>query len=113
MSGQIRPAIFERADKYALEDIPLGKVHSGGFKLSVRESCNKIIHATRVDLGWITRNRKTKNAYTHWSGAVHLFGEKARKPWHVELDATAWCVSIDIYLDHVLSSAATDGIYVA
>ncbi|MBD8642361.1 hypothetical protein IFT63_02000 [Stenotrophomonas sp. CFBP 13724] len=113
MSGHIRPSVFERADKYALEDIPLGKVHLGEFKLSVRESCNKIIHATRVELGWVTRNRKTNSAYTHWSGAVNLFGEKASKPWHLELDATAWCVSIDIYLDHVLSTASTDGIHVA
>ncbi|MCC8668701.1 hypothetical protein LN461_04885 [Xanthomonas arboricola] len=113
MLGQIHPSVFQRADKYSLEDIPLGKVHLGNFKLSVRESCNKIIHATRVELGWVTRNRKTRNAYTYWSGAVNLFGEKASKPWHLELDATAWCVSIDIYLDHVLSSAAGDGIHVA
>lgn len=113
LSGQVRQSIFERADKYALEDIPLGKVHSGNFKLSVRESCNKIIHATRVELQWVTRNRKTQNAYTHWSGAVNLFGEKAGQPWHLELDATAWCVSINIYLDHVLSSASSEGIDVA
>ena len=113
MSGQIRQSIFERADKYALEDIPLGKVHSGNFTLSVRESCNKIIHATRVELGWLTRNSKKQSAYTHWSGGVNLFGEKTSKPWHLELDATAWCVSIDIYVDHVLSSAASDGIHVA
>jgi len=112
-SAQIRPLVFERADKYALEDIPLGKFHSGGFNLNVRESCNKIIHATRVELGWITRNRKTQSAYTYWSGAVNLFGAKANKPWHLELDATAWCVSIGTYLDHVLSSAATDGIHIA
>lgn len=80
MSGQIRPLIFERADKYALEDIPLGKVHSGNFKLGIRESCNKIIHATRVELHWVTRNRKTQSAYTHWSGAVNLYGEKASRP---------------------------------
>ena len=113
MSGKIRPSVFERADKYALEDISLGKVHAGDFKLSVRESCNKIIHAMRVELDWVTRNRKTQSAYTHWSGAVNLFGVKAGKSWQLELDATAWCVSVDIYLDHVLSSAATDGIHVA
>ncbi|MBL8262632.1 MAG: hypothetical protein JNM58_09410 [Xanthomonadaceae bacterium] len=113
MSGQIRSSIFEKADKYALEDIPLGKVHSGSFKLNVRESCNKIIHATRVELKWVTRNRKTQSAYTHWSGAVNLFGEKASKPWHLELDVAAWCVSIDTYLDHVLSRASSDGIQVA
>lgn len=113
MSSQIHPLIFERADKYALEDVPLGKVHSGTFKLSVREACNKIIHATRVELHYVTRNHKTQSAYTHWSGAVNLFGEKANKPWHLELDATAWCVSIDTYLDHILSSAALDGVHVA
>jgi hypothetical protein len=113
MSDQIRPSVFARADTYALEDIPVGKVHSGGFKLSVRESCNKIIHATRVELEWVTRNRKAQNAYTYWSGAVNLFGEKAGEPWHLELEVSAWCLSVDIYLDHVLSAAATDGIYVA
>ncbi len=113
LSSKLRPLIFERADKYALDDVPLGKVHSGGFKLSVRESCNKIIHATRVELHWVTRGRKTANAYTYWSGAVNLFGQKASQPWHLELDVAAWCVSVDTYLDHVLSSASSEGIDVA
>jgi hypothetical protein len=114
MSGQVRQLIFERADKYALEDISLGTVHAGVFKLDVRESCNKIIHATRVEMGWVTRNRKTTNdAYTHWSGAVNLFGSKSGAPWHLELDITGWCVAIDIYLDHVVSSAGMDGIDLA
>lgn len=112
MAGHIRPAVFERANEYALEHIPLGKVHAGNFKLNVRESCNKIIHATRVELDWVTRNRKRDDAYTHWSGAVNLFGAKGADRWHLELDASAWCVSIDTYLDHVLSTAATDGVYV-
>lgn len=113
MSGQILPSVFERADKYAIEDIPLGKVHAGNFNLDVRESCNKIIHALRVELGWTTRNRKSDNAYTYWSGAVNLFGVKANAPWHLELDASTWCTSINIYLDHVLSNASSDGIVVA
>lgn len=114
MSGQIRPLIFERADMYALENIPLGTVHAGGFMLSVRESCNKIIHATRVELSWLTRNRKTKsNAYTQWSGAVNLFGARSGNSWHLELDVTAWCVAIDVYLDHVVSSAGMEGIDLA
>ncbi|QKT03010.1 hypothetical protein HUS23_03900 [Ectothiorhodospiraceae bacterium 2226] len=113
MSGQIRPSVFERADKYALEDTSLGKVHSGDFKLNVRESCNKIIHAKRVELDWVTRNSKRQSAYTHWSGAVDLFGERGNKRWHLELDVTGWCVAVDTYLDHVLSSAASDGIHVA
>ena len=113
MAGQIRPLIFENADKYALEDIPVGKVHSGNFNLNVRESCNKIIHATRVELDWVTRNSKKPGAYTYWSGAVNLFGERAKKAWHLEIDTTAWCVSVDTYLDHVLSRAAHDGVHVA
>lgn len=107
-AGLIRPSVFERADQYALEHVPLGKVHVGTFDLSVRESCNKIIHATRVELGWRTRNSKTPIAYTHWSGHVELFGEKSKRSWHLEIDVSAWCVAIDTYLDHVLSNADFD-----
>lgn len=109
----IRPSIFKRAEEYALEDVPLGKVHAGSFELSVRETCNKIIHATRVELCWITRKSRALNGYTYWTGRVDLRGEMSKRAWHLELDVFAWCSVVDIYLDHVLSSAGSDGIQLA
>lgn len=113
LKGKLDPVVFRRADKYALDDIPLGRVHSGDFCLSVRESCNKIIHATRVELHWVTRNKKTLNAYTFWSGAVNLFGRKASNNWHLELDVSAWCASVETYTDYVVRGAESDGIHLA
>lgn len=65
-AATIHRSVINRANQYALEDIPVGTVRAGGFNLTIRESCNKIIHATRVELGWKTRNSKTRDPYTHW-----------------------------------------------
>src|SRR5690606_23832789 len=67
-SRYVRPSAFVRANKYATDQIPLGKVHVGRFELTVRETCNTIIHATRVELGWITRNNKSQDRYSYWTG---------------------------------------------
>ena len=100
----VRPSVFVRANKYALQDIPLGKVHAGAFELSVREACNKIIHATRVELHWVTRNSKSHARYTHWTGDVHLYGEHRNDPWHLELNVHAWTFAVDTYIEEILSS---------
>ena len=103
-AGVIRPSVFSRADDYAFEEIPVGVVHAGSFKLSVRETCNKIIHATRAELEWKTRNTRTIDRYTHWTGKINLLGERGAEQWHLELDVYAWTFAVDIYIDHVLSS---------
>src|SRR5690606_1990736 len=71
------------ADADAREGFEIGAVHSGTFALTVRESCNKIIHATRVELGWASTNlRKANKKSEYWSGGYHLWGKHGKLAWH-------------------------------
>jgi hypothetical protein len=105
-----RPSTFVRANRYATEDIPLGTIHRGNFDLTVREACNKIIHATRVELDWITRNSKSSDRYTHWTGKVHLHGERGKDSWHLELDVHGWTVAVDTYIEEIICSEDTQAL---
>lgn len=109
---EIDSSVFSAANDAVIKSCPVGKVYSGDFKLTVRETCNKIIHATRFELKWVTRNSKTYEKYSYWSGLINLFGEKGANEWHLELDSTAWCVAIDDYLDEILSRVSLDALRV-
>lgn len=83
-------------DGEAREGIEIGVVHSGAFDLTVRESCNKIIHATKVDLGWACVNlRKAKKKIEYWAGCYHLHGKQGKSAWHVELDMQLWAIAME------------------
>jgi hypothetical protein len=100
--GKVRPSDIREADTYARKDCDIGVVHAGKFALTVRESCNKIIHATTVDLSWANSSvKRPYRRYTYWTGKFHLHGDHSGKSWHVELDVPNWCVAVDFYLDHL------------
>jgi hypothetical protein len=53
----------------AVDGIQLGIVHAGNFDLTLRETFNKIIHATDTRLDW-----NHGDSYEWWSGKVWLSG---------------------------------------
>jgi hypothetical protein len=84
------------ADAEARDGFDIGVVHSGSFDLTVRESCNKIIHATNVELGWTSANlRKSKKKIEYWGGSYHLRGKQGKSTWHVELDMRPWAIAME------------------
>lgn len=70
----------------------------GDIKLSIREICNKIIHATRFELDYIDPEQR---GYKHWSGRCHLHGNLRGKPWHVELNLKRWGFALQRYFDNL------------
>ncbi len=89
-------------DELCRDNLSIGKVHEGEFKLTLRKSCNKIIHATEYDLMISTsKNSKPYYRYSYWNGQCSLKGEWSNHPWHIELDVKAWCEAIDYFMDEL------------
>ncbi len=81
---------------------PIGVVHQGSFELTIRESCNKIIHATEFDLSIANaRNSRPYYRYSYWNGHCALRGIHSKKSWHVELNVHKWCRAIDCFMDEL------------
>jgi len=83
---------FGVIDKESCEGSSIGAVHSGIVNLTIRESCNKIIHATKVELAWAEDKKKR---FEYWSGGYHLRGFQSKKAWHIELDMQNWAIALE------------------
>lgn len=102
-----RPVEMKRLEAEAIAGFALGIVHEGTFELSLRESCNKIIHATSVDLGWKkARLRNPSRQVEYWNGSLHLRGKQSKRPWHVELSVIDWAIGMENL--HALLDDGTD-----
>lgn len=83
----------------------IGIVLRGNFELSLRESCNKIIHATEFDLAISNaRSSKPYYRYSYWNGCCVLKGRHSNQPWHIELNVHEWCGAIDCFMDELSSN---------
>ncbi len=86
-------------DADALKGLALGRFHPGNERLTVREACNKIIHATEVTLDWKDISKKSETEY--WTGVVWLEGTKGRKKWKLELRVSEFCRALFRVLSHL------------
>ncbi len=83
---------FVALDKDALKGLTIGRFHAGNDRLTVREACNKIIHATEVTLDWTEISKKDETEY--WSGVLWLEGTKGRSKWKLELRVSEFCTAL-------------------
>lgn len=79
-------------DREACSNLTIGIVVAGSFNLSLREACNKIIHATEARMCW--SNISTITSPEYWNGKYSLSGENRGNKWHVELSIEAWCIAM-------------------
>ena len=79
-------------------DLDLGEVLEGEFDLTLRESCNKIIHATDFNLLFReARTGKPSKWYSYWNGQIRAVGVQGKKKWSLLLNVTNWCNAVDNY----------------
>ena len=79
------------SDKEAYEHISdIAEVISGKFLPSVRECCNKIIHAETFKLEFIFTDDKQK----YWNGKCSLQGKLGKNSWHIKLDILKFCFAV-------------------
>lgn len=77
----------------------IGSVLVGSFDLSVRESCNKIIHATYFELAFENaRNTRPRYNYSFWNGICRCSGTYSKKPWRVAINVYGWADAMEGYL---------------
>lgn len=73
------------------------KVECGNFKPSIRECCNKIIHATDYELEFQTDSDGTK----YWNGCCILKGEFHKKDWCIKLNIINFSFAVRHFIDCV------------
>ncbi|WP_146137343.1 hypothetical protein [Zobellella taiwanensis] len=72
----------------------LATILEGNFHLSLRECCNKIIHAKNVEL--VPLVDKVTNL-KYWSGLCVLGGDKSKKSWKLQINIGLWVLAMRYY----------------
>ena len=85
-------------DKAATLSLHIGQVHEGGFHLTFRESCNKIVHATNARMEFTAPDGSSDGLHC-WDGQMHLVGDQYGKPWSLQLSVAHWAKASLRYLD--------------
>lgn len=65
-------------------------------KVSIRESCNKIIHAEQMEIGTSSVGI-INEGYKYWDGNVHLSNVTGNKNWKITLNIPLWSRAIMEY----------------
>jgi hypothetical protein len=81
---------WELIELQSAAGLTIGGITGGTGTLSLRESCNKIVHATEALLKWdVAPNGDGSIEY--WSGVYRLWGSKGQVPWQVDINVADWC----------------------
>lgn len=98
MQGDLSETELVEMDSDAIAGPAIGKVVLGSFGLTLRESCNKIIHAKQFDLGvGSARRTHPSSRYNYWDGTCTLKGVQNRKAWEVNLEVHNWCAAMGAF----------------
>ena len=81
---------LDRLDVDARNGDAIGVFREGTGKLTLRESCNKVVHATEARLQW-EEVTSGSSPFEYWSGIYSLWGSKGKAPWQVDLFIEQWC----------------------
>lgn len=99
---QVSAEIIRELDISCMDGKSLGSVLTGEFDLTLRESCNKIIHATSFSLTFRdARNTQPPYQYSYWNGICRLEGSRGKRLWRMELDVYKWADAIDWFLEEL------------
>jgi hypothetical protein len=106
IKGQSDVIAFEKLDSQARRGLSIGAVTQGKFDLTIRESCNKIIHARRVIPQWSDSRAKGRR-FRYWNGTVEYGGSHGGKKWTVILNVSDWSRSMERFLHEFQFSDAS------
>jgi hypothetical protein len=100
--GQVPATLLREMDRGAVSPKGIGTVLNGDVDLTLRESCNKIIHATTFELVFENaRSAVPRYNYSFWNGICQLAGEQSRRHWRVALNVYFWADSLDCFLEEL------------
>lgn len=89
-------ADIEMISDNALEFCDIGRYDSGKNVSSIRESCNKLIHATEAQLQW-EKDQNSGEDYEYWNGIYSLNGEYHGSSWSINFDINKWTDAMTFY----------------
>jgi len=98
--SQVSSDYLRTLDTECMRGKGIGTVLTGDVTLTLRESCNKIIHANNFNL--IFQNARStvpSHLYTHWNGICQLAGTHSKRQWRVALDVYRWADAMDYFLE--------------
>lgn len=81
-------------DSRVREGLSIGHFIDDNQELSLRESCNKIVHATEATLQWAEDEKMKKYSFEFWNGKYSLWGEHNQNMWKIELCIISWCTAM-------------------
>lgn len=102
---------WAKIDKETQKGLTLAKYLKGQGKITIRELCNKIIHATDLTLNWASFKRNNTNSPGHWTGTTWLFGKKYKSEWKLEINVEALCVAFHRYINALEEEINWDSLY--
>lgn len=85
-------------DQKACNKLIIGEIIQGDFKLNLRESCNKIIHAVNVKPLW-ERRSNNRIEYKYWNGKIQLTGAHGKSKWQIILDVAQWARAYENFIE--------------
>ncbi len=88
-SKQADASAIQDLEKQAAGSVSIGRILKGSFPLTVREACNKIIHATHATISFVPSSN-SKPPTLSWDGLYNLYGSQGARDWHLELDVARW-----------------------
>lgn len=93
---------LKKKDKEARAGLNIGEFEKRRGTLTLRESFNKIVHATEAKLVWVG-SEDAEAGVEWWDGTYALFGRRGSEAWNIELGVADWCLAVRKYL-HALHS---------
>lgn len=88
---------IEKLDEEARAGKVIGTIIEGDFDLTLRETCNKIIHARKVIPTWST-DTTDGVIFKYWSGDLDLSGTRGKKNWRLLLHVSPWAKCVEEFL---------------
>jgi|SRR5690625_3492857 len=89
---------LDKLDKECRTNLNIARfLDSKKENITIRNSCNKIIHATRIDAIWSDE----KTTFDFWTGKYTLYGSYKKKKWTFELNIADWCTAMINFIEEI------------
>jgi len=82
----------------AVDKTSIGEVSRGSVTLSLRESFNKLIHATEISLCYDQQINTEDHLYKFWTGSVELEGHHNGEDWSISIEIMNWTRAVQRFL---------------
>ncbi len=99
--GETYPTDVIKMDKEICSRFQIGRFEKGTSPLSLREACNKIIHATDWQPDIVNNVDDTPRGMPIWTGHLLLFGQKGEDEWTYILNVVNFCLAMEELLSYL------------